>query len=389
VLGFSELVSFGRVTTPGDHTILVDAKESKIEFDFRVLRETFFATRESCVGAVCCADGFVAEERAYLAALNCELLLPLTGKDELLGFFSLGPKQSEEPYSGSDVRLLKSVAGQTGLALEVARLTEAITQEVAQRERLNREIEIARDVQEHLFPKSLPLISGFDYCGQCRPALVVGGDYFDFLPLPDGKLGIAIGDISGKGISAALMMAGLQASLRSQAAIAPHDLGELVTRINGLMYEASSPERYATFFYAEYEPATRALVYVNAGHNPPIVLRRTPGGSVFERLEAGGTVVGLLPECSYQQACFDMRDGDVFVAFTDGFTEAMNANGVLWGEEQLMRALTTCDGLASKEIVARITAAADQFVGTAKQNDDMTVVVARVADKHRQELCGE
>jgi len=111
VLGFSELVSFGRVTTPGDHTILVDAKESKIEFDFRVLRETFFATRESCVGAVCCADGFVAEERAYLAALNCELLLPLTGKDELLGFFSLGAKQSEEPYSGSDVRLLKSVAG--------------------------------------------------------------------------------------------------------------------------------------------------------------------------------------------------------------------------------------------------------------------------------------
>jgi len=99
--------------------------------------------------------------------------------------------------------------------------------------------------------------------------------------------------------------------------------------------------------------------------------------------------VGLLPECSYQQACFDMRDGDVFVAFTDGFTEAMNANGVLWGEEQLMRTLTTCDGLASKEIVARITAAADQFVGTAKQNDDMTVVVARVADKHRQELCGE
>jgi sigma-B regulation protein RsbU (phosphoserine phosphatase) len=324
-------------------------------------------------------DRITPEERTYLEALKCELLLPLTGKDELLGFISLGPKRSEEPYSGSDVRLLKSVAGQTGLALEVARLSEAITQEIAQRERLNREIEIAREVQEHLFPKNLPVISGLDYCGQCRPALVVGGDYFDFLPLADGKLGIAIADISGKGISAALMMAGLQASLRSQAAIAPHDLGELVTRVNGLMYEASSPERYATFFYAEYEPATRALVYVNAGHNPPIVLRRTPRGSVFERLEPGGTVVGLLPECSYQQSCFQMHEGDVLVGFTDGFTEAMNANGELWGEEQLMRTLATCDGLPSREIVARITAAADQFVGTAKQSDDMTVIAARVA----------
>jgi sigma-B regulation protein RsbU (phosphoserine phosphatase) len=109
------------------------------------------------------------------------------------------------------------------------------------------------------------------------------------------------------------------------------------------------------------------------------VLRRTTVGSLFERLEAGGTVVGLLPECSYQQACFEMRADDVFVAFTDGITEAMNVDGELWGEEQLVRVLNTCVGLSAKEILARIMAHVDQFVGPAKQSDDMTVIVARIA----------
>ena len=152
------------------------------------------------------------EERGKLAALHSELLLPLAVRDKLLGFISLGPKKSEEPYTGSDVRLLKSVAAQTGLALENANLMREIADEVAQRERLNREVEIAREVQERLFPQKLPVIAGLDYAGHCRPALGVGGDYYDFLALPQGHLGVAIGDVSGKGIAAALMMASLQAS---------------------------------------------------------------------------------------------------------------------------------------------------------------------------------
>jgi sigma-B regulation protein RsbU (phosphoserine phosphatase) len=320
------------------------------------------------------------KERGYLATLSSELLLPLTAKEELLGFISLGPKLSEEPYTGSDVRVLTSVAAQAGLALQVARLTKAITEEVAQRERLNREIEIARDVQEHLFPTTLPSVRGLEYCGRCRPALVVGGDYFDFLALPLGKLAMAIGDVSGKGISAALMMASLQASLRSQVRLGQRDLAELVTCINTLIYEASLAERYATFFYTEYDPSTRVLSYVNAGHNPPIVVRHASErcAPVFERLEASGTVVGLLPECSYQQVCFEMRPGDVLVAFTDGITEAMNADGELWGEERLLAALAMCDGLAPSEILVRIMAMADRFTAGAKQNDDMTLIVARV-----------
>src|SRR5437667_4571504 len=130
-------------------------------------------------------------------------------------------------------------AAQTALALEVARLTAAIGREMAQRERLNRELEIAREVQEHLFPQRLPSVPGLDYCGRCRPAREVGGDYYDFLELPTGRLGIAIGDVSGKGVGAALMMASLEASLRAQASVR-HNLAELVKRVHNLVYEASS-----------------------------------------------------------------------------------------------------------------------------------------------------
>src|SRR5215472_3864521 len=163
-------------------------------------------------------------------------------------------------------------AAQTALALEVARLTTAIGREMVQRERMNRELEIAREVQEHLFPQRLPSVPGLDYCGRCYPAREVGGEYYDFLELPEGRLGIAIGDVSGKGIGEALMMASLQASLRAQASVG-HDLAELMKRVNNLIYKASSANRYATFFYAEYDPPSRRLSYVNAGHNPPLIVR--------------------------------------------------------------------------------------------------------------------
>jgi sigma-B regulation protein RsbU (phosphoserine phosphatase) len=319
------------------------------------------------------------EERNSLANLHSELLLPLAVNEKLLGFLSLGPKLSEEPYSGTDLRLLKSVAAQTGLALEVARLTSAISEEIAQRERLNREVEIAREVQEHLLPQTLPPIAELDYCGRCRPALAVGGDYFDFVALPGGKLGVAIGDVAGKGISAALMMASLQAALRSQAA-ASNDgaLAQLIERVNALAYEASSAERYSTMFYAQYDPSARRLTYVNAGHNPPIVLRKRAGSSHVERLETGGTVVGLLPQFAWEQATVALAPGDLVVAFTDGVSEAMNGSGELWGEERLIEVLGTCDRAPAQEIVERVLAAADKFAAGARQSDDMTLIVMRI-----------
>jgi len=321
------------------------------------------------------------DERAKLAELESELLLPLAVKDRLIGFMSLAPKLSEQPYTGSDLRLLKSVAAQTGLALEVARLTTAIGEEIAQRERVNRELEIAREVQERLFPQELPSISGLDYTGRCRPAREVGGDYYDFLELPEGKFGIAIGDVSGKGIGAALMMAALEASLRGQASLTGADLAELMSRVNRLVYEASSVNRYATFFYAQLDPKTLALSYVNAGHNPPIVLRRRASAWEIHRLETGGPVVGLLRNSPYQQGSFAMQHGDLLVCFTDGVSEAMNPADEEWGEERLIAAAQGCDGLGAAEIVTRVIEAADRFAAGAPQHDDMTLVVLRVLNQ--------
>ncbi|HXM63254.1 MAG TPA: SpoIIE family protein phosphatase [Terriglobales bacterium] len=315
------------------------------------------------------------EDRSNLSQLQSELLLPLGARDKLLGFISLGSKRSDEPYSGTDVRLLKSVAAQTGLALENARLMSAIADEVAHRERLNREVEIAREVQERLFPQTLPPIDGIDYAGACRPALGVGGDYFDFLALPGGQLGIAIGDVSGKGIAAALTMASLQASLRGEASRMTDDLAALVSNVNRLVYEASSANRYATFFYGQYNPVSRQLNYVNAGHNPPMLFHRAAGDWQLCRLETGGTVVGLLESFPYQQATLTVVPGDILVAFTDGVSEAMNAAYEEWGEERMMEAIRGCADLQASEMIARIMQAADAFVAGAKQHDDMTLVV--------------
>jgi sigma-B regulation protein RsbU (phosphoserine phosphatase) len=318
------------------------------------------------------------DERRNLASLQPQLLLPLMAKQNLLGIISLGEKRSEAPYSSTDVRLLKSVATQTALALSNAELTSAIAVEIGRREKLNREIEIAREVQERLFPQRLPEIASLDYFGRCRTALGVGGDYYDFLALPEGKLGVALGDVSGKGIAAALTMASLQASLRADAMRAGNDIAGLITRVNAMLYDASTEDRYATLFYAQYDPTTHRLSYVNAGHCPPILLRSTANHAAVERLDqAGGTVVGLLPECAYEQAEISLAPGDLLVIYTDGFSEAMNPNLEEWGEERLIHAIASCAGLPAKDSISKIMQAADAFASGAPQSDDMTLVILR------------
>ena len=336
-------------------------------------------------------DGWVertasGSERDLLEALNTELLLPLAAKDQLSGFISLGPKQSEAPYSAADLKLLQSVAAQTGLAIENSQLIVAIASEVAQRERLNREVEIAREVQERLFPQKLTPVTGLDYCGACRPALGVGGDYYDFLPLSDDVFGIAIGDVSGKGIAAALLMASLQASLRGQAMRGTSDLADMMRNVNLLVYQASSENRYATFFYAQYEPVSRQLTYVNAGHNAPIILRKSDAEWQTLRLEEGGAVVGLLPNFPYTQATVILEVGDLLLAFTDGISEAMNSADEEWGEERLIETAKNCEEMSAAEILARLVQGADEFAAGAPQHDDMTLIVVRVIAECNDQL---
>ncbi len=322
-------------------------------------------------------------EREKLQILNSQLILPIGAKNELSGLISLSPKLSQEPFTPNDLRLLKSVASQTGLALENSRLTEVIVSETAQRERLNREVEIAREVQERLFPQELPRIEGLDYYGACRPALGVGGDYYDFLELSENKFGIAIGDISGKGIGASLMMASLQASLRGQTIHFKDELAEMMRHVNTLLYESSTSNRYATFFYSQYDPQTRKLIFVNAGHNPPVLLRpKNKDKTEFEiiKLEEGGAVVGMLPSMLvfYKQGEIELQNGDLIVGSTDGITEAMNPSEEEWSEEAMIEELKNVYQKSSKEILNYIVARADEFANGAKQHDDMTLIVIKV-----------
>jgi phosphoserine phosphatase RsbU/P len=320
-----------------------------------------------------------SEEIEAVRTLNSQLLLPVGFKERMLGMLSLGPKQSEEPYSKTDIQLLRSVALQTGLALENSRLSSAMAHEMAQRERLNREIEIAREVQERLFPQMLPALPGIDYKGACRPALGIGGDYYDFIALPNGDLGVAIGDVSGKGIAAALLMASLQASLRGQTITSGADLALLMTNVNRLVFDASPSNRYATFFYGQYNHQTRLFTYVNAGHNPPVILRRRDGEEHVVRLETGGPVVGLFRNALYQQATLPLEPGDLFMGFTDGISEAMNNQDEEWGEERMIPALAACADKSAEQIIPIIMAEADRFADGAPQHDDMTLIVVKLA----------
>lgn len=320
-------------------------------------------------------QGVTDDERGMLERLESQLILPLAVKEKLLGFISLGQKKSEEPYSGSDLRLLRYLAAQSALALQNTQLTEAYAREAAQREKLNREVEIAREVQERLFPQKLPSVEGLDCAGGCRPALAVGGDYYDFLALPEGQLGVVIGDVSGKGIAAALLMASLQASVRSQTIHPGQSLAAMIASVNTLIYEASTSSRYATLFYAQLDPKTLTLDYVNAGHNPPMLFRAS--GEV-ERLEVGGTVVGLLPRFPFRQARVQLQRGDLLVGFTDGVSEAENGAQEDWGDDRLIAAVRGASTAGASELMAHLMREADRFAAGAEQHDDMTLVILRV-----------
>jgi len=318
-------------------------------------------------------EGLSSEETSWLWATGAELILPLAVKDKLLGFISMGSKKSEEPYSGNDLRLLQSVALQAGLALENSQLAAAVTEAVAQRERLNREVEIAKEVQEMLLPQKLPEIPNMDYFGYCRPARGVGGDSYDFLALDSEVLAICISDVSGKGIPASLLMASLQSALRGQAMSRPPDLGVMITHLNRMIYESSPASRYATLFYSQFDLSTKVLTYVNGGHCPPMVLR----GDQILRLEEGGPVVGLFGPARFTQGIFQVEAGDVLVGFTDGISEAMNSADDEWGEEALGVFLQQHRGDTARELIPKIVAAADAFANGAPQHDDMTLIVVR------------
>jgi sigma-B regulation protein RsbU (phosphoserine phosphatase) len=247
--------------------------------------------------------------------------------------------------------------------------------EQAKRQKLENEIVIAREVQSQLFPQTLPSVPGLQLAAICRPARVVSGDYYDFILTSKDCVGIALADISGKGIFAALLMASLQATLRSQAALDTNcGTAELVQKLNRHLFRNTSDDRYATFFYAVYDAEARTLTYTNAGHLGPFLVE----GDTVKELTEGGTVVGLFEEYPYTQQTIRVEPGSLLVAFSDGLTEPENVYGEEYGSQRLKEEIMRQRANIPDRIAENLIAAAEQWAGSPEQADDITVVVARM-----------
>ena len=250
-----------------------------------------------------------------------------------------------------------------------------LLEEQRERQRLAHEVEIASEVQQQLFPRNMPSIPGLDLAAICRPARVVSGDYYDFVTLSPTRVAIALADISGKGIFAALLMASLQAALRSTAMFdGATGTAALVSRLNRHLFRNTSDDRYATLFYAVYDSEAKTLTYTNAGHLPPIFLI----DGCVQNLDQGGTVVGLFEDARYTECTMLVKPGTLLVAFSDGLTEPENVYGEEFGIERLRSEVMHHRGLPAGHIAEGLVTAVEQWAGTPEQADDITVVVARM-----------
>lgn len=314
-----------------------------------------------------------ASEMEALGQVNAQVLVPLEGRTGLMGFATLS-RAGRRDFSKQELQFLRDLGPQTGRGLETAQLIQTLSEQAVERVRVTRELELAREVQEGLLPRELPTISGIDVAAAYRSATEIGGDYYDVLSVHNG-ICLVVADISGKGISAALLMSALRASLHTLVLQPGVSVTALVERLNRLLYKGSSANRYATLFLSVYDPATRKLTYVNAGHNPPLLLRAS--GQV-ERLTCGGTVVGLMPEVTFACETLHLEPGDLLVAYTDGVTEATNESMEEWGEERLKEVLLASvhnGRQSSHALIGMVLDRLNGFTEGSPQNDDITLVM--------------
>ena len=305
-----------------------------------------------------------------LGELEAALVLGLVRRGELVGMMVLGPKPSEEFYNAEDIQLLQGVAHLAAAAVENTELFE----EVARDREIRKELEVASEVQAQLFPVTVPRSDGCEIVGRCLPASSVSGDFYDFLDLPGGRIAVAIGDVSGKGMAAALLMANLQGLLRTQAPTADNP-ADLLRRINRQLYGSSRGAKYCTFFYAVYNEKDRRLEYVNAGHNPPLLL----SGAETRFLVSTGIPLGLFPEVSHEVHYERLEPSARVVLYSDGITEARNAHGEEYGVDRLAGIIARTGDLSAAGLMERIFAETHDFSGGAPIEDDQTIVLLQVS----------
>jgi serine phosphatase RsbU (regulator of sigma subunit) len=313
---------------------------------------------------------FSAEESSWLIDHDIALLLPLRTGSEVIGFLGLSHKEDYEDFHPEELQLLMTLSDQIAVSIQNLSLLE----ENLVKRRMEEELKLARSVQMKFLPQELPETPGLKVEAKSTFCLEVAGDYYDVVAIRNDRTLLAVGDVSGKGAGAALIMANLQASLRAYVGLGLR-LDDMVARINELIYANTDIDQYITFFVGIYNTQDHSLTYVNAGHNPPFVLQKD---GQIRMLETGGLIIGALAEQKYQQETVQLSEGDLIVIYTDGISEAMNAADEEFGEERIMKVVQDYRETDPRTIINQLIDAVDQFRGETLAGDDLTLVVAKV-----------
>jgi len=372
--------SIARVIRRGDRSSAAAAGESEIEAqpaegrsDALVVEispnDPIVAYFQSAPGAVDLDDlELDSPALGALKAAGVKLAVPLVSQGELVGLLNLGPRLSDQDYSSDDRKLLNSLAAQAAPALQVAQLVRRQEAEARSRERIEQELRVATLIQQNYLPKELPELPGWQVSAYYRPAREVGGDFYDFVELSDGQIGIVIGDVTDKGIPAAMVMAATRSVLRASAqrVVSP---GQVLERVNELMCPDMPAKMFVTCLYGVLEPATGRFRYANAGHNLPYV--RTDTGTV--ELRATGMPLGLLPGISYDEKEAFLGAGEVMLLHSDGVAEAHSTSQEMFGFPRLMDVVGARSGRG--DVIDRVLTELDRFTPDGwEQEDDITLV---------------
>jgi serine phosphatase RsbU (regulator of sigma subunit) len=304
-----------------------------------------------------------------LQRLRSVMCVPLWNNREVIGLLYVDNRHQAEMFTESDLSILTHLANVAAVKIENAQLFE----HALAAETMKQELDTAAEIQNLLLPREGPSIPGFQLEGSSRPCHAVGGDYYDFIPLPDGRYAFALGDVAGKGMPAALIMSSLQASLQ---ALIERDLSpeETIARLNHLLCRKIPANRFVTLFYGVIDPEKRTLTYTNAGHNSPAVLRSDGG---VEHLSPSGPPLGFFDSSTYAAKRIVLQPNDLLVCYSDGITEAMDPGGVDFGEEKLISILRADPGATPDDFVGRIFEAIDTHHAGTNPADDLTLVVLK------------
>jgi len=297
------------------------------------------------------------------------LCVPMIVKSELTGVLTVYNKKDKQTFADDDQRLLAIIAAQSAQIVENARLHEEQQEYIKMQE----QVALAAKIQSELLPREFPKLPGYEIVGKNIPAQVVGGDYFDFVAMDDGRWSICLGDVSGKGLPASLLMANTQATLRSQTLLNSPPK-QSIERANTLLHRSTGPDKFVTLFYGILDPTNHHLSYCNAGHDNPFLVRSN--GDV-QRLGTGGLVLSIMESSLYEEETTPLNAGDVVILYSDGITESMNPGLEQFGEDRLLPVIQEHRSRSASELLDEIIKAAKHHAGKEPQADDMTVVVVK------------